>query len=717
MNSRVVGAISIFFLAAAILTVQGAAPKTVTVVRDVSLSKAGQSLEVQIKATEQAKFNCFELKNPHRLVIDFPGIQNGIAFRQKEVDAAGVARIRTSLFANGESRATRIVFDLAESKVPYRVTDEGGGLVRVVFGQSTGNASAEPARASAQKAPAESPAKLSPVLQAMTVPVEATPAAGAPAAGAPPVTATVAATQEVVKPITVVQDLLVKPAEPPQELSKPTTPPADDPVKAAPKTDPASAAPAGSAPAPPAQTQPSQQVRFAPAVTVSPIKAPAKTAQYTGELTSWDLKDVDIKDFFRLLHEVSGLNVVLDPNVGGSLTLSLENVPWDQALDIVLQNHQLGGELQGNVLRIATNSTLQSEESGRKAVRDAEEKSIELLTKMYVLNYTKAAATLTTVRPILTPRGTVIQDTRKNALLITDVPTQFGKIDQTIQFLDTPMPQVEIEARLLSANKSFSRDLGNQLGFLFGNQHGNILTGGSGASSPINQTPPPRVTVSGGGTGVPLAVNLPAAATSGLAFLLQPGSNILLDEIITAAEAVGTAKLISRPTVMTQNNQAATISQGTQIPVQTNVNNTISTQFLSFALRLTVTPQITDVGTILLTADIENSQPDFARAVNGVPSVATQQATTQVLVPDGGTAVVGGILVDQDSVNIRQVPGLGSLPLVGYLFKEESKVKSTSELFFFITPRIKPRDTLQVTPPGSGSPVCPPGATPPACQN
>src|SRR5262249_54802831 len=156
-----------------------------------------------------------------------------------------------------------------------------------------------------------------------------------------------------------------------------------------------------------------------------------------------------------------------------------------------------------------------------------------------------------------------------------------------------------------------------------------------------------------------------------------------------------------RPTVVTQNNQAATISQGTQIPVQTNVNNTISVQFLNFALRLTVTPQITDVGTILLTADIENSQPDFARAVNGVPSVATQQATTQVLIPDGGTVVVGGILVDSDSINVRQVPGLGSLPLVRHLFKDTETIKSTSELFFFITPRIKPRDTLQVTPAGT----------------
>ena len=187
----------------------------------------------------------------------------------------------------------------------------------------------------------------------------------------------------------------------------------------------------------------------------------------------------------------------------------------------------------------------------------------------------------------------------------------------------------------------------------------------------------PRVT--GGGNGVPLVANFPAAATSGLSFLIQAGGDVLLDEIISAAEAHGTAKLISRPKVTTQNNQAATISQGTQIPVQTNVNNTISTQFLNFSLQLTVTPQITEAGTILLTAQIENSQPDFARAVNGVPSVGTQRANTQVLIPDGGTAVIGGILVDNDSVNIRQVPGLGSLP-IDWIPVQEHRARSRARL-------------------------------------
>jgi type IV pilus assembly protein PilQ len=252
---------------------------------------------------------------------------------------------------------------------------------------------------------------------------------------------------------------------------------------------------------------------------------------------------------------------------------------------------------------------------------------------------------------------------------------------------------------LLSANKSFSRELGNQLGILIGNRGGNVLTGIPGPGSPFTRTPPPRAT--SGGAGTPLIANFPAAATAGLSFLIQAGGDVILDEIIGVAEARGTAKLISRPKVTTQNNQAATISQGTQIPVQTNVNNTISVQFLNFSLQLQVTPQITEAGTILLTTAIENSQPDFARAVNGVPSVATQRANTQVLIPDGGTAVIGGILVDSDSVNVRQIPGLGSIPIVGNLFKNTSTIKSTAELIFFITPRIKNPESIAVVDPAA----------------
>jgi type IV pilus assembly protein PilQ len=317
------------------------------------------------------------------------------------------------------------------------------------------------------------------------------------------------------------------------------------------------------------------------------------------------------------------------------------------------------------------------------------------------LSYTKAADVAATLKAsgVLSQRGDVVAEPRRNALIVKDLAAQFANIKKMVDFIDVPSQQVDIEARLLSANKSFSREFGSQLGLLIGNNSGNILTGGAGGSSPFQRTPPPRATA--GGSGVPLISNLPAAGTSGIAFLMQPGGDILLDEIITAAEARGTARLMSRPHVVTQNNMKAEISQGTQIPVQTNVNNTISVSFLNFALKLDVTPQITEDGTILLTVEIENSQPDFARAVNGVPSVSTQKATTQTLVADGSTMMIGGIYVDTDSLNVRQVPGLGSVPIIGNLFKNTSTIKSTAELLFFITPRIKPKDSVTVAGPGN----------------
>ena len=436
-----------------------------------------------------------------------------------------------------------------------------------------------------------------------------------------------------------------------------------------------------------------------------PSTTPTPTPQYSGEIISLDLRDYDVKDFFRLISEISGLNVVLDPNVGGTVTLKLTDVPWDQALDVVLKNYNFGAQLQGNVLRIATNATLQAEQAAQKALRDAQDQAAPLVTRTFLLNYTRGDTVSATLKGLLSPRGNIITDERRNALIVTDISSQFTNIESMVKFLDTPAQQVEIEARLLQANKSFSRDIGNQIGLLLGNRSGNILTGLPNSSSGFARNPPPRVAT---GSGVPLISDFAAAGKAGLSFLIQPGGDVLLDEIISVFEARGTARLISRPRVTTQNNVAATIQQGTQIPVQTNVNNTITVQFTSFTLNLTVTPQITEAGTILLRAAITNSQPDFAKAVGGIPSVSTQSATTQVLIPDGGTAVIGGILVDTDSVNVKQVPGLGNLPLIGTLFKDTATVKTTSELLFFITPRIKPLEAISVLAPGGEQAPAPP---------
>ena len=651
------------------LAVSGAASKEAAIVKDVSFSNSGESLEVKISATDEAKYTYFELHNPHRLVVDFHGIQNTISFKEKKIDAAGVERVRTAIFSDKNRTATRIVFDLAKDAV-YRLIDDGGGNVRLVFGPE--------AHAPLNQVAGPPVARVDP-------PVTREPAQ-------PPQVETAALPSLVTAPV-------------------PALPPAPAPAPAPPPAVPAGAAVLANSPVLVAAEAPVNQ-QVAPRVTVVPptpsqipSTTPTATPQYTGEIISLDLKDYDIKDFFRLISEISGLNVVLDPNVSGNVTLKLTDVPWDQALDVVLKNSQLGGQLQGNVLRIATNATLQTEQTSQKALRDAQEQAAPIVTRTFLLNYTKADTVSATLKSLLSPRGNIITDPRRNALIVSDIPSQFTNLESMVKFLDTPQQQVEIEARLLQANKSFSRDLGNQIGLLINNRSGNVVTGVPGTSSPFPRNPPPRVATGGG---LPLISNFGAAATAGLSFLIQPGGDILLDEIIGVSEARGTAKLISRPRVTTQNNVPATIQQGTQIPVQTNVNNTITVQFTSFTLNLTVTPQITEAGTILLTANITNSQPDFAKAVNGVPSVSTQSAQTQVLIPDGGTAVIGGILIDIDQVNVRQVPGLGSLPLIGTLFKDTNTIKSTSELLFFITPRIKPLDSITVLRPGEETTPAPP---------
>jgi type IV pilus assembly protein PilQ len=637
-DSRKLLPVSVFLLIST-LAVSGATSRETAVVKDLSFNPSGATLEVKIATTEQADYTYFELSKPRRLVVDFHGIQNGIGFKEKSIEAAGVERVRTSYFSDKNRNATRIVFDILEN-VSYQVVNDGEGIVRVVFDG-----------AAPQKL--EKPAPPSPSLPHRLL-------------------------EPVISPLERVPVTLT--AGPPMVVEAPTK-----------------SLPAGSLLIPTTRQTPPAQL---PA-SLSPGQTPQ---QYTGEITSFDLKDIDLKDFFRLIANMSGLNIVLDPAVSGTVTLSLTDVPWDQALDIVLKNNNLGSQLQGNVLRIANNATLANEEAARKAFREAQELNVDLVTKSYLLNYTKSESVSATLTKLLSPRGTIIQDPRRNALIVSDIPNQFAKIDQLVQFLDTPSPQVEIEARLVSATKGFSRDLGSQLGVVFGNNSQNSISGAPiVGASPFNRTPAPNVHV---GQAIPLNVNLPAAATSGVSFLLGAGADIILDEIITAAEARGTAKTISRPKVMTQNNLAALVQQGTQIPVQTNQNNTVSVQFLTFSLQLSVTPQITDVGTILLAVQIENSTPDFGRSVNGIPSVSTQRAQTNVLVPDGGTAVLGGILLDQDTLNIFQVPGFGSIPLIGNLFKRTQTIKSTAELLFFVTPRIKPADSINAVP---GAVPPPPG--------
>lgn len=428
-------------------------------------------------------------------------------------------------------------------------------------------------------------------------------------------------------------------------------------------------------------------------------------AKYTGSPISVNLKNVDLQDFFRLVHEISGLNVVVDPSVKGTLTLVLDNVPWDQALDIVLQNNDLDKQLDGNVLRIATKETMKKEANEQKELAKAQIEAADMVTTTRTLNYAKASDLVDTIKKFLSPRGDILADSRTNTLIISDIPTVLPVIDNLLRELDKKTQQVEIEARVVAANRTFSRELGSQFAFAGSATNGRNLFGGvpvvgtspigrfvpplpappviTGNTAPTSNTPTP--------VSMPLVTNLATnVPTSGVSYAFS-SANFALDYIISAAEAKGVGKLLSAPKEVVQNNEQATIKQGTKIPIQTVINNTISVQFVDAVLELQVTPQITDQGTIFLTVHVENTQidPSIPR-IQGIPALDTQAQDTRVLVSDGQTVMIGGIIVSNQQNNINEVPFVGSLPIIGQLFRHTTVSTSSQELLFFVTPRILP---------------------------
>jgi type IV pilus assembly protein PilQ len=448
------------------------------------------------------------------------------------------------------------------------------------------------------------------------------------------------------------------------------------------------------APQAPATPQPAANLALEQQKASANAPPPPAAKTYTGEPISVNLKDVDIKDFFRLIHEISGLNIVLDPAVRGTLTLVLDDVPWDQALDVVLRNNGLGRELEGNILRIAALDTFRKEAQEQRARTDAQALAVDKITVTRFLSYGRAKDVMPTIKRLLSARGEVLADDRTNALIINDIPNNIPGLDRLIAQLDRKTMQVEIEARVVSATRNFAQQLGTQLGFAWGN--GNTSIGGNPANGSSSQT----YTSSTGsfpyftsGGSIPLFSNQgTTSSTSGLAITTAVG-NYRVDVLLSAAESRGLAKVLSRPRVVTQNNVTAVVRQGYRIPIvtQSQLGGPATTTYIDAFLRLTVTPQITIENTIFLAVDVENTTPDFGNSsttVGGNPSLLTQQATTQVLVTDGGTVVIGGVIQTQSSVNTSQVPWLGNIPVLGNLFKSRSVSTSTQELIFILSPKI-----------------------------
>jgi type IV pilus secretin PilQ/predicted competence protein len=429
-----------------------------------------------------------------------------------------------------------------------------------------------------------------------------------------------------------------------------------------------------------------------PGVAQQAAAGPSPAMKYTGDPISVNLKDVDLKDFFRLIHEISGLNVILDPAVRGTVTLVLDEVPWDQGLDIVLRNNGLTKEIDGNVLRITTQDALKREADQRRDLLKAQTDAIETVTVTRVLSYATANLMLAnTLKRFLTARGDIYPDARSNSLIIRDIPASIPRIDDLIRQLDRKSRQVEIDARVVQATRSFAREIGTQFAFSTPlGTSGNTAIGGLVANgvSPVIHS----ITAPFSSTGaIPLSTNLPAGApTSGFTFSNQ-GHNYAIDFMLSMMESRGVGKVLSEPKGITQNNDKLTVKQGTKIPIQTTINNTVSIQYIDAVLKLEVTPQITAEGTVFLDVTVENTQIDTGiPRIQGTPALDTQSTETKVLINDGGTVVIGGVVISNQTTSVDQVPLLGSVPLIGNLFKHTSVNVSTQELLFFVTPRILP---------------------------
>jgi type IV pilus secretin PilQ/predicted competence protein len=670
--------------AAADMTGKGVAASAALQRLEVTHSHDGLGVEFRARGPLAPKVTT--LDSPARIVVDFPNTVMATAQNLISVGRDGVKEIRIGMDGQVPPH-TRVVIDLAERRQHELVAGTNGSFTLMIHEGALASRQplAHPSVASVpQTAPASSPS-LSPAPATVATEKESP---------ARPVDFTFVEPkfEPKVEPKT---DKAAQPAVKAQEAADRF---ADKTAAELVATNVNSAlGQAGGATGAPAPITPA--VNLAAEQKSQMAQKPAVSgAKYTGEPISVNLKDVDLKDFFRLIHEISGLNVVLDPAVHGTLTIVLDDVPWDQALDIVLKNNDLSRQLDGNVLRIATVETLRHEAEGRRAQIDAEALAVDKVSITRFLSYAHAKDVLLPIKKFLSQRGDVVADERTNSLIVSDIPAVMPQIDRIIQQMDRKTQEVEIEARVVAATRSFARDIGVQLGLGWGNGTTGaggvqgvgvspIIVGGGAVPSPLY----PVVGTPSSGTQVPLFSNLGAVGpTSGLQFT-NFSNNMRIDMILTMAESRGLLKILSRPRVVTQNNIQAVVKQGVKIPIMTasSLGSPATATYVDAFLRLTVTPQITSEGTIFLNVDVENTLPNFGQVDQlGNPELITQQATTQVLVTDGGTVVIGGVIQTNNSLNISQVPLLGDIPYLGYLFKHRTVQTTNQELIFFITPRI-----------------------------
>lgn len=659
----------------------------------------------------RVSFKHFLLPNPDRIVIDITGVKSSVERNAMEVNLGGISRIRVGQFRTADPKVVRIVFDVTKMG-PYDVRQVGSDLVL-----SLGAGANAPIPASAKPTPA---------------PQRALPEA-APSS-APPVQKPLApaAKPAVAKPI-VSDD---EPADSPASV-KPASKPA---VKPPATVKDAVRAPMATPVRPVSEELPPQNASGRPAA--KPVGAPPRSAQsappgpvvprssgndymqegYVGRPVNLELKNVDLRDVLRFLHNRFGVNFIVDKSVPASVPVdvSLKDVPWNQALEAILKSQGLGLVREdGKMIRVSTLDSIAKEGDAQRKVQESFINSLPLVTKIFKLKYASPVSKNTQAGPSggggqsqadnptfdpatirtgiyafiknrLSTRGRIEFDGRTNSVIVTDLAQRLEVIDEIVRALDRPQPQVEIEARIVIARRNFLRDLGVQLAAGVANPSRGGFAGISSIPGFGEASIPDPTTVTGIGGNVGL--NTTPTVTDGQTLVnLTTGiiGTFQISAVIYASEQKGQLRTVAAPRITTQNNTTAEVVNGVQIPVQTISNNTITTTYVDAALRLNITPQIiVEDGAVLLSVIAENNDVSALRTVGGTPGINTQSATAVVLVPDGGTTVLGGINIDQENQQENRTPGLSRIPLFGNLFKRRNTNRDTQEILFFITPRI-----------------------------
>jgi type IV pilus assembly protein PilQ len=429
----------------------------------------------------------------------------------------------------------------------------------------------------------------------------------------------------------------------------------------------------------------------------------AQAGRYTGRRIDLDLKDADIHNVLRLLADVGRVNVVTADNVTGSVTIRMRNVPWDQALDVVLQSKNLGMVRQGNLLRVAPLADLEKEREMAIARRKQELELAPVETRLVPVSYATANEIQVRAREMLSPRGSIAVDDRTNVLIVRDVAANLNQIEELVRSLDTQTPQVLVEARIVEATSRYLRDVG-------------IPWGGDASFAPATGNPtgvafPSAIGIAGGATDTQtpsagmspfdrtvanpnFAVNLPAAVGtgSGGALGLTLGSinnTINLGLRLSAAESSGMLRIISSPRILTMDNKDARISQGTLIPFAQVSAQGVQTTFQEAKLQLLVRPHVTAEGSVAMHVKVNRDEPDFNQtSPRGDPTILKREAETDLLIMDGHTAVIGGIYTRNTGRNLDQIPFFGDIPIIGLLFQRRRASDSRGELVIFLTPRI-----------------------------